>query len=79
MPKEVVLGSKVTQVSAGGFHTLALCISGELYAWGNSAHGECGIGEFTETNKPRLVKFPEEPIQQMSAGGHHSLVLTTSG
>jgi len=87
----------VTQVSAGGFHTLALCEEdNELFAWGSGTYGECGLGEFQASNKPRLVKLPKEhattaelnqnefshltggrpQIQQISAGGHHSLLLT---
>jgi alpha-tubulin suppressor-like RCC1 family protein len=50
----------VIKVSAGGFHTLALCDDNELYAWGSGTYGECGYGEFQETNKPRLVKLPYE-------------------
>jgi alpha-tubulin suppressor-like RCC1 family protein len=44
-------------VSAGGFHTLALTEDGEVYAWGNGVHGECGIGDSIEVNVPRLVKI----------------------
>ena len=36
----------VSQVSAGGFHTLALTNENELYAWGSGTYGECGYGEF---------------------------------
>jgi alpha-tubulin suppressor-like RCC1 family protein len=43
----------ITKVSAGGFHTLALCDDNELYAWGSGTYGECGYGEFLETNKPK--------------------------
>lgn len=46
------------KASAGGYHTLALLEDNELYGWGNSMHGECGSGEFLETNRPRLVKMP---------------------
>jgi alpha-tubulin suppressor-like RCC1 family protein len=45
--------------SAGGYHTLALTADNELYGWGNSIHGECGHGEFTETLTPKLVKLPK--------------------
>lgn len=58
MPKQVALPKRVAMASAGGFHTLALCEDNELYAWGNGMHGECGYGEFVETNRPRKVKMP---------------------
>ena len=34
----------VKRVSAGGFHTVALCEDNELYAWGSGAYGELGLG-----------------------------------
>ena len=52
----------VSRISAGGFHSLALCDDNELYAWGSGTYGECGYGEFQETNKPKLVKMPFEYI-----------------
>ncbi len=48
---------RISKVSAGGFHTLALTEDGEVYAWGNGVHGECGIGDSIEVNVPRLVKI----------------------
>jgi alpha-tubulin suppressor-like RCC1 family protein len=30
----------------------------EVYAFGAGNYGECGYGEFMDTSKPRLVKFP---------------------
>ncbi len=44
-------------MSAGGFHTLALTEDGEVYAWGNGVHGECGIGDSIEVNVPRLERY----------------------
>jgi len=35
----------VKQVSAGGFHSLALCDNNELYAWGSGTYGELGSGD----------------------------------
>ena len=51
---------KVIKVSAGGFHTLALCEDSELYGWGNGIHGECGNGESVQLNVPKLVKMPKD-------------------
>jgi hypothetical protein len=82
----------------------------ELYAFGSGNYGECGFGEFLDTAKPKLVKFPPKGassnlmmsqnetsnfgggpdtldmyvretliIQDISAGGRHSLVLMEDG
>lgn len=76
----------VVQVSCGGYHTLALTDKNEIYAWGSGLYGECGYGEFLNTNSPKLVLMPwvkrsaeEQLIKEISAGGHHSIVLTEYG
>lgn len=47
-------------MACGGFHTLALTSDNELYAFGSGVYGECGTGEFQDSSKPKLVKFPAE-------------------
>jgi len=63
-PQEVtaLTGKVVVKVAAGGFHTLALTSENDLFAWGSGTYGECGYGDFQETNKPRLVKMPAEQL-----------------
>jgi alpha-tubulin suppressor-like RCC1 family protein len=51
---------RIVKVSCGGFHTLALTSENELYGFGSGNYGECGYGEFQDTAKPRLVKFPQK-------------------
>jgi len=64
---------------------MAVAEDDELFCWGAGTRGECGYGEFYSVNKPQRVTLPEvgpiknEPIRSISAGGHHSLVLTTTG
>ena len=48
------------KVACGGFHTLVLTSDNELFAFGSGVYGECGYGEFQDTSKPKLVKFPNE-------------------
>ena len=38
---KALISKPVVQISAGGYHTLALCQTGELYAWGSNQYGEC--------------------------------------
>ncbi|OMJ65951.1 hypothetical protein SteCoe_37385 [Stentor coeruleus] len=78
---------EIVQVSCGGYHTLALSRNNELFSFGRGLYGECGFGEFLNTSSPKLITFTWSKkskedageICQISAGGHHSLVLTTSG
>lgn len=50
-------------MACGGFHTLALTSDNELYAFGSGVYGECGYGDFNDTSKPKLIKFPTEKSQ----------------
>ena len=36
--------SQITAISAGGFHSMALLATGEIYSWGDNRYGQCGIG-----------------------------------
>ena len=57
---------RIVKVACGGFHTLALTSENELFAFGSSSYGECGYGEFLDTNKPSLVKFPTDQVQNIA-------------
>lgn len=75
-----LLGVRICQVSGGATHSLAVGDAGELYAWGGGSHGRLGLG--TVENQPLPVQVPlpaEVRIWQASAGGSHSLAVSTDG
>ena len=80
-------GKDIVKVTCGGYHTLALSSANELLSWGSGLHGELGTGEFLSSPSPKVVIFPwvkspneeTKEILAISAGGHHSVVLLTSG
>ncbi len=57
---------RIIKVACGGFHTLALTSGNELYGFGSGVYGECGYGELLDTNKPKLVKFPTEQLNNQN-------------
>jgi hypothetical protein len=75
----------VTQIAAGGYHSLAVTSSGQLYAFGENAFGQLGITANVGTSEPNpsptLVSLPgaSGPVTQMAAGALHSLAVTSSG
>ena len=75
----------VTQIAAGGSHSLALTSSGQLYAFGDNREGQLGRATNSGTEQPNptpaLVILPGQsgPVTQIAAGADHSLVLTSSG
>ena len=64
---------------------MALTHDHKIYAWGSGSYGECGYGKFQHICIPTEVKIIQSgeeinpPIKQISAGGHHSMILTKSG
>jgi alpha-tubulin suppressor-like RCC1 family protein len=75
----------VTQVAAGGNHSLVVTASGQLYAFGVNFFGQLGSATNSATNNPnptptRVTLAGEVgPVTQVAAGANHSLVLTASG
>ncbi|WP_324612070.1 InlB B-repeat-containing protein [Bifidobacterium asteroides] len=76
------------QVSAGGYHSLALGSDGNAYAWGNSGYGQLGdAGSYrhapVRVKMPDRNTYPDLPKDftylQVSAGGYHSLALGSDG
>uniref|UniRef100_A0A0G4IFC5 EGF-like domain-containing protein n=1 Tax=Chromera velia CCMP2878 TaxID=1169474 RepID=A0A0G4IFC5_9ALVE len=65
-------------------HTVAVCSSGAVYAWGSNHYGQLGTG----ASGDRVERLPvrviieergEEEGSMVAAGGSHSLILTRSG
>jgi alpha-tubulin suppressor-like RCC1 family protein len=64
----------VTDVAAGGSHSLALKNDGTVWAWGSNSSGQLGNGTEVDSNIPVQVKNLEG-IRAVAAGGSHSLAL----
>jgi alpha-tubulin suppressor-like RCC1 family protein len=75
----------VSEIAAGGDHSLAVTTTGQLYAFGRNELGQLGnaAGSGTELPNPtpRAVSLPgaEGPVVQVAAGFSHSLALTATG
>jgi alpha-tubulin suppressor-like RCC1 family protein len=62
-------GTKVTGVSAGCSHTLALTAAGKVYAWGNGARGQLGNGFTVDQDRPVLVGLPAGRLASAISSG----------
>ncbi len=75
----------VTQIAAGGRHSLVLTSTGQLYTFGENNHGQLGStansGTLNPNPTPTQVSLPgaSGPVTQIAAGGYHSLALTSTG
>ncbi|XP_075704629.1 serine/threonine-protein kinase Nek9 isoform X2 [Rhinoderma darwinii] len=82
-PKHVekLQGKTVQQVSCGGDFTMCITDEGQLYSFGSDYYGCLGVGQSlgSEVLEPILVDFfLNEPIEQVSCGDSHVMVLTRS-
>jgi len=67
------------QVSAGGYHTLALDNNGSLWAWGYNNSYQ--VGDTSQINRysPVPISGPESVYVSISAGAYHSLAVSATG
>jgi hypothetical protein len=75
----------VSEIAAGGNHSLALTSTGQLYAFGYNRYGQLGSATNSGSNNsnptPTLVSLPgaSGPVSEIAAGADHSLALTSTG
>ena len=74
-------GKKVTQVSCGEYHTVAVTEAGEVYSWGVSSEGQTGHGRGRDdTTLPRQIEALEGvPIASAACGGGHTCLVARDG
>ena len=68
-----------SQVSASGGHNLGVTSTGIAYAWGFNGYGQLGTGNTAGAPSPVTVIGGITNWSQVSAGGTHSLGLTSTG
>jgi alpha-tubulin suppressor-like RCC1 family protein len=72
----------ITQLAAGGRHSLALISDGTAFAWGNNWKGQLGIGDestFISYTPVAVTGLSDKIITQLAAGDSHSLALISDG
>jgi len=79
----VLSGKTVVAVSAGGYHSLALCSDGTIAAWGYNSYGQLGNNSVTISSVPVLViqsgVLSGKTVVAVTAGDYHSLALCLDG
>jgi hypothetical protein len=74
-------GEKVTNISCGGWHSMARTESGRVFSWGRNHFGQLGLNNNDEdVNKPSIISLSNKtPIEKISCGYGHSLLLSQNG
>jgi alpha-tubulin suppressor-like RCC1 family protein len=80
VPTDVAgLGSGVSRIAAGEYHTCALLASGGVRCWGGNGWGQLGDGTFTDRWTPVDGATPVGGIVAIVAGNNHNCVVTAGG
>lgn len=77
-------GKTIVSMAAGSSHALALTSDGQVFAWGVNGYGQVGIGspDFRILSPVALGSagvFDGKIVVAISAGGDHSMALTSEG
>ena len=70
-------GQTVTNIVAGGNHSLFLKSDGSLWAMGDNADGELGDGTYNPTNLPEQIVASN--VKAIAAGNNFSLFIKSNG
>jgi len=79
IPVQVGSATNWQSASAGNNHSLAITTNGQLWAWGNNGSGRTGFGDNTGLQLTPAQVGSATNWQSVSAGGAHSLAITTNG
>ncbi|MBF9141600.1 RCC1 domain-containing protein [Hymenobacter properus] len=77
-PVATALFSRATTLAAGGSHMVAVRADGSLWAWGNNANGQLGLGSAANQNTPQRVGTGNSWVS-VAAGGSYTLAIQADG
>jgi alpha-tubulin suppressor-like RCC1 family protein len=79
----VLAGKQIASVTAGQYHTLALCTDGTLVAWGYNNRGQLGNNSTITSKVPVVIGtfgiLSGKTVVATRASGAHSLALCSDG
>ncbi len=77
---QIPAGRTITQLDAGGFHSLAVASDGTAWAWGNNGSGPLGNNTTTDSSVPVQAQVPAgRTITQIATSAAHSLAIASDG
>lgn len=78
IPTILYIPKEIKEIICGGFHTMILLMTNELYVFGENHSGQLGLGDNQKRFTPVLLIIDHE-IKQISCGRWHSMILKLNG
>ena len=77
-------GKRIVDISAGGYHTVAIDEEGNVYTWGDNGDGQLGDGTTNYSEVPICISNKENELKgkkiiSISAGGYHTVAIDEEG
>merc|ERR1712216_1112497 len=83
MPAPENNSPKIKQACAGLDHSAAVTSNGNLWVWGDNAHGQLGLGDLAERTYPAAIEYPFSNnnvyIDRVYCGTHATVAVSTKG
>lgn len=77
---ELLVGLPTVLVTAGGYHSFALSVSGSVFGWGKNNSGQLGVGDTDDKCQPtQLSTLRSLGVRYITAGSEHTAFLTQDG
>lgn len=83
---QALYGRPVLRVSCGYSHTGAIVAGGDVFMWGSTTNGKCGLGPLVKTEEcfcslptKVLVSGSDYKVRKLSCGSAHTAVVTEQG
>lgn len=79
---EALDGVKIVSVAAGGWHSMAVADTGDLYVWGWNESGQLGFkrSQLPLTATPLLLDLNDQVTwSSVSCGSRHTIAVTAVG
>ena len=77
---DVIIPTKIDEMSCGLNHYAAIASNGDLYTWGGGAFGELGHNEEKDDPRPRKVQaLGGKTMKQVVCGDYHTVALDSDG
>jgi len=73
-PKPILFPEKIIAIAAGMHFSLALSVTGKVYAWGWNGFGQLGLGDLKSRNTPTFIPNLSG-VRAIAAGEVHALAI----